>query len=751
MIMQLICGKCKRTLEFSGDRPSFCAFCGNALADTKVNEPSDPDPNAATLAAEKADTAEAAPVASIGGYRLLRSLGTGGMGSVYEAEEMETGRRVALKLISTTYASSPDAVDRFRQEGRIASMIAHPRCVFVLKVDDDAGRPYIAMELVEGSTLKDMVERKGPLPPEEAIAKMLDVIEGLQAAHRVEVIHRDVKPSNCFLEEDGRVKVGDFGLAKSLVKDSQITKTGAFVGTPHFASPEQVRGEAIDQQTDVYAVAATLFYLLTGHPPFAGSDPTATLARIVSDPMPSLRRYKPHLPAALDKVIQRGLERDRKQRYPDLEALRQALASLTPSKLSAPALALRGIAFAADCALLWLAALLLFGLWTRSTRPATLFDPVVQHGIGFLLFVAYFTLLESTAGTTLGKVVLRLRVCTRRWVDPPSLGAAALRALICGAGVWLGFVVGALLAWLTGAAWLGAALPWLWLAVGGGLLVSTMREQNNFRGWHELVSGTQVAQVSWTRQRQALVGSGGWLLSFLTSRRLKAGMPQLGQLPEKMAGFAIRGVLKWTPTSKILLGEDASLGRRVLIWMRPQSGPPLEPARRDVGRRTRLRWLASGKQGELQWDALLAPSGCPLPEFMHSEGRLEWSEARLLLEDLARELSAACNDSTVPRSLTPAQVWVQPDGRAQLADFQLAQDESTDGSASATGDDQVRGLALLQKVSTLLVEGGGADSSTGPMAIPPAAKDLFTRLSGGSEACFATVDAFLTEFSTVTD
>src|SRR5207244_7901727 len=132
------------------------------------------------------------------------------------------------------------------------SMVAHPRCVFVLHVDEAAGRPYIVMELMSGDTLQDLVKREGPLLPAQAVAKILDVIDGLQAAHRLEVIHRDVKPSNCFLEVDGRVKVGDFGLAKSLVRDAHLTKTGAFVGTPHFASPEQVRGRITDHQTDVY-------------------------------------------------------------------------------------------------------------------------------------------------------------------------------------------------------------------------------------------------------------------------------------------------------------------------------------------------------------------------------------------------------------------------------------------------------------------------------------------------------------------
>src|SRR5262245_834874 len=124
------------------------------------------------------------------------------------------------------------------------------------------------MELMLGSTLRDLVKDRGPLPPDFAVAKILDVIDGLLEAHHSGVIHRDVKPSNCFLEPNGRVKIGDFGLAKSLVSDAHLTKTGSFLGTLYFASPEQVRGDPVDQQTDVYSVAATLYYLLIGKAPF---------------------------------------------------------------------------------------------------------------------------------------------------------------------------------------------------------------------------------------------------------------------------------------------------------------------------------------------------------------------------------------------------------------------------------------------------------------------------------------------------
>src|SRR4029077_11112115 len=133
--------------------------------------------------------------------------------------------------------------------------------------------------------------------------------------------------------------------------------------------------------------------------------------------------------------------------------------------------------------------------------------------------------------------------------------------------------------------------------------------------------------------------------------------------------------------------EDASLGRRVFIWLRPASEPALDRARRDIGRRTRLRWLACGKQGDLQWDAILAPLGCPLPELIHSEGTLSWREARPLLEDLAGELNAACAEGTLTGILSPAQVWVQADARAQLADIALTATPG-DGSKSGGSDDQ---------------------------------------------------------------
>src|SRR5262249_32060188 len=255
--MLLTCSHCSRTLDLPGDAPSFCPYCGHSLSDNKQIATVAFDHETATRPPTDTPSPGTQAIPDvIAGYRLLRQLGRGGMGTVHEAEEIASRRRVAVKLISRQFGASSQTVERFRQEGRLASLITHPRCVFVLAADEEAGQPYIVMELMPGSTLQDLVEQKGPLPVEQAVAKVLDIIEGLEEAHRLGVVHRDVKPSNCFLETSGRVKIGDFGLSKSLARAAHLTRTGAFLGTPLYASPEQVRGDSVDEQSDVYSVAA---------------------------------------------------------------------------------------------------------------------------------------------------------------------------------------------------------------------------------------------------------------------------------------------------------------------------------------------------------------------------------------------------------------------------------------------------------------------------------------------------------------
>ncbi len=445
--MKRQCPHCQALLDF-GDRPlSFCAFCGHSLggsssATPAVAEPSSADPNATTPAAPTSEAVTLAPgpgmaVTSegdpeiVGNYRLLRRLGGGGMGTVYEAEEIGSERRVALKLISAGFAGAEDAVERFRQEGRLASALVHPRCVFVYTADEERGRPYIVMELMPGETLEDLVKKRGPLPIPEAIESILDVIAGLQEAHQLGIIHRDVKPSNCFLEADGRVKVGDFGLAKSLAGNARLTSTGAFLGTPLYASPEQVRAEKLTPQTDIYSVAATLYYLLLGKAPFESSDPVATLARIVTDDPPPMRTFRPEIPELLDRVVLRGLERSRERRYHDLEEFRQALRPFLTGKAALVGLGLRFGAYLIDSgALTGISALIgvfsSIGAITEVSGGLVVMSSSRQITLQLIAIPTYFLyfLPEWLLGYSLGKGLLGLRVRRTTSDEPPGLCAA---------------------------------------------------------------------------------------------------------------------------------------------------------------------------------------------------------------------------------------------------------------------------------------------------------------------------------------
>ena len=312
--------------------------------------------------------------------------------------------------------------------------MAHPRCVFVIAADEANGRPYIVMELMPGATLQDVVSRDGPLPVESAISKILDVIDGLCEAHRLGVVHRDVKPSNCFVEADGRVKVGDFGLAKSLVGGDALTRTGAFLGTPLFASPEQIKGETVGAQSDVYSVAATLYCLLTGQAPFQGGDAAATLARIVSEAAPPMRSLRPDLSATLDKVVLRGLERDQAKRWRDLDEFRAALLPFLPGRLSIGGLGVRFGAYLIDIAFLTIPGLLAVFLVVVLTGGGSPWTPqlrvdrqLLQMLAGVVVWVLYFGGFESLWGCTPGKYFLGLRVCRAKGSERPGLAAVMVR------------------------------------------------------------------------------------------------------------------------------------------------------------------------------------------------------------------------------------------------------------------------------------------------------------------------------------
>ncbi len=220
--------------------------------------------------------------AVFGGYRILSVLGRGGMGVVYAAEEIESGRRLALKVLEQRFADERHR-ERFAREGRLAASIDHPHSVFVFGAGEADGRPFIAMELMQG-TLAERIASAGAMPVAAAVDTTLQLLAGLEAAHRVGVLHRDVKPSNCFVDADGVVKIGDFGISRSTsAPDATAATRGVISATPMYASPEQLRGETVDVRSDLYSLGATLYELVTGRRPFDADDLMTLLMRVASD------------------------------------------------------------------------------------------------------------------------------------------------------------------------------------------------------------------------------------------------------------------------------------------------------------------------------------------------------------------------------------------------------------------------------------------------------------------------------------
>jgi tRNA A-37 threonylcarbamoyl transferase component Bud32 len=724
------CPHCNEALQYTATPPRFCSSCGRSLrlSSEDVTQPYAPPTTAPHAASEPSP-----PPASVGGYRLVRPLGEGGMGAVYEGEDAATGRRVAVKLIRAEFADSADAVERFRREGRLASTIAHPRCVFVLAADEEAGRPYIVMELMPGVTLADLVEKSGPLPPREAVGRILDVIEGLQEAHRCGLIHRDVKPSNCFVDAEGRVKVGDFGLSKALVPDARLTHTGAFLGTLLYAAPEQIRNEVVDQQADVYSVAATLYFLLTGRAPFQTDDAAATLARTMTDRVTPLRKLRPDVPTTLDDVVLRGLARDRGKRWKDLEDFRVALLPFVPGRHSLAEVGWRVAAYLLDTAFIAFAEFVLIFLFYLAVRPVL---TAQQHGllqlalsasVYVLLVLLYFGVPESVWGGSPGKLLLRLRVRTVPGNDRPGLPRAAGRTLLfvlLHTGVTWVLQLVARAPLLLGArepplafGLLSGFAPLIGWVAGTALIASTMRRRNGYRALHDVLSGTVVIRLPERRQPR--------LLSTAVYQPPPTPMPP--DVPPRLGAFTVRGLVCAAGRWRLLLGEDGALNRRVWLWLRPAEEGELSAPRREVSRTTRPRWLAGGRTGDDRWDAFVASPGVPLSAALRGRPRRLWPEALPVLEQLADELAATSADGTLPRSLGVEQVWVETTGRVQLLDTP----PEPPATPPADADPDRRALGLLRLAAAHLLEGRArAPGDGGPVRapLPGPAADALRRL-----------------------
>ena len=278
-----------------------------------------------------------------GRYEVGEKLGSGGMAVVMAGRDRALGRRVAIKALFPHLAADPAFATRFRREAQSAARLSHPNVVAVFDVgSQDSGRPdevdFIVMELVDGRTLRQIVEQDGPLPPARAATIARDMCAALEAAHQNGLVHRDVKPANVMITKAGEVKVMDFGIARAGDAD-RITQTGLAIGTAQYASPEQLHGRDVDGRSDVYSVGCCLYEMLTGSPPFTGSTAVSVAYRQVSEAPVPLRQRDPAIPAGLEAVVARTLAKDRDDRYASAAALGRDLARvLTGAPPTAPLL-----------------------------------------------------------------------------------------------------------------------------------------------------------------------------------------------------------------------------------------------------------------------------------------------------------------------------------------------------------------------------------------------------------------------------
>jgi serine/threonine-protein kinase len=258
-------------------------------------------------------------------YELEELVGTGGMSTVFRAHDLQLEREVAIKILHEHYAADPEYLERFRREARAVARLSHPNIVTVIDRGDDDGRQYIVFEHVEGENLKELCMRSGRLPVRQALELALAVADGLAFAHDHGLVHRDVKPQNVLLSNEGEVKVTDFGIARSLHVEQGVTQTGTVLGTGEYLAPEQASGRQISPATDVYSLGVVLWELLAGDVPFTGDNFVAVALRHVNEPPPHLRERRPDVSPRLEAAVDCALAKDPARRFPSMKAFAQEL------------------------------------------------------------------------------------------------------------------------------------------------------------------------------------------------------------------------------------------------------------------------------------------------------------------------------------------------------------------------------------------------------------------------------------------
>jgi serine/threonine protein kinase/tetratricopeptide (TPR) repeat protein len=305
------------------------------------------------------------PGTKVAHYRIEKKIGAGGMGDVYLAEDTKLQRQVALKFLPSEYSSEPELKTRFTREAQAAASLNHPNIVTVFEISEHEGRLFIAMEYVEGESLKDLIARK-ELSIGEVLDVALQISDGMTVAHQAGIVHRDIKPQNILMGKDARVRICDFGLAKAK-RDVTLTQAGSTLGTIAYMSPEQAQGKEVDQRSDIFSFGTLLYEMVTRQMPFRGEHEAAMIHAIVNDTPEPMARYKTDVPASLQRIVDKSLKKDVATRYQsaaelvaDLKDLQQELRTTTP---------------------------------IRVPRRKTL-NPVMLAGIGALVLIAVYALIS---------------------------------------------------------------------------------------------------------------------------------------------------------------------------------------------------------------------------------------------------------------------------------------------------------------------------------------------------------------------
>jgi hypothetical protein len=581
------------------------------------------------------------------------------MGEVYEAVHAESGHRVALKLLAGESAWSPQRRQRFLREGLLAASVNHPHSLYIYGTEEIEGIPVISMELATGATMKERVDSRGPLPPAEAVDAALQMIDGLQAAQKAGILHRDIKPGNCFVDRDGKVKIGDFGLATSAgaAEMSQLTAPGTILGTPAYGSPEQLRGEAVDIRSDIYAVGGTLYFLLTGSAPFAKSSGLQLMAAILEKTPETPNRIAPSIPPGLSRLVLRCLEKNPANRPQSYEELRRELEPFGTQAGPTAGPLRRFAAGLLDYA--WLQVLISVVLFYPLGRgvadqqgafPSSLWDtPIIVFGI------LVTGILEGVFAATPGKWLTGLRVWGAQKAGP-GIRTGLVRAALFWSPMLTIDLLRFLLAW-SAVLTRGSSLDVTLDAIADFSILVHFVGASRVRGWrgaHDRITGTRV--VRRTSVPDPAAGAAA------TTEVHPVGEARVGPY------LAPREAVAAAKPGDVVLGHDPVLRRKVWIQFRTEDAPPVSEARRVLCRRGRLRWLNGRRASGAAWDAYQAVEGMPFASVARNPQR--WLTVRQWLRDLAEELYSRESDDLSARSmLTRDHVWITSDGHALLLDF----------------------------------------------------------------------------------